>query len=384
MAEAGYLVDSSYGNLNTGIKGDNSFDQNIGRNDPIITYAEVLKVEGGKIFAKPRLFDESSMFSGGKKSQQIIINIINSDIANIPKAGDTIIVLYDGTDFDYLAKAQKTIGVGQERAVYVDKEKNNPSASKLDQKWGIKQKAGEINELAKQKLLESPNIMEAPYHSVPEVIYHKNAFNLGLWNHMIVFEKYGASVSLNQTYESGSLIGWSNNKYGWYPNIFSTSEFWGRSLWENSKNTTEQKPNTLTWKNQWNNSFIGDNNYIASVQGSTHIYSSNNASFTAEENISIDSKKSIHIHADEELKMMSKNIEIIGKIKLVSQNPSKRAVLGEDLVEILNDIYNTMMDMTSWMQRHVHPQLGAPSPDPVSPISRPSVSSILSKNVKLD
>lgn len=384
MAEAGYLVDSSYGNLNTGIKGDNSFDQNIGRNDPIITYAEVLKVEGGKIFAKPRLFDESSMFSGGKKSQQIIINIINSDIANIPKAGDTIIVLYDGTDFDYLAKSQKTIGVGQERAVYVDKEKNNPSASKLDQKWGIKQKAGEINELAKQKLLESPNIMEAPYHSVPEVIYHKNAFNLGLWNHMIVFEKYGASVSLNQTYESGSLIGWSNNKYGWYPNIFSTSEFWGRSLWENSKNTTEQKPNTLTWKNQWNNSFIGDNNYIASVQGSTHIYSSNNASFTAEENISIDSKKSIHIHADEELKMMSKNIEIIGKIKLVSQNPSKRAVLGEDLVEILNDIYNTMMDMTSWMQRHVHPQLGAPSPDPVSPISRPSVSSILSKNVKLD
>ena len=192
--------------------------------------------------------------------------------------------------------------------------------------------------------------MEAPYHSVPEVIYHKNAFNLGLWNHMIVFEKYGASVSLNQTYESGSLIGWSNNKYGWYPNIFSTSEFWGRSLWENSKNTTEQKPNTLTWKNQWNNSFIGDNNYIASVQGSTHIYSSNNASFTAEENISIDSKKSIHIHADEELKMMSKNIEIIGKIKLVSQNPSKRAVLGEDLVEILNDIYNTMMDMTSWME----------------------------------
>lgn len=384
MAEAGYLVDSSYGNLNTGIKGDNSFDQNIGRNDPIITYAEVLKVEGGKIFAKPRLFDESSMFSGGKKSQQIIINIINSDIANIPKAGDTIIVLYDGTDFDYLAKSQKTIGVGQERAVYVDKEKNNPSASKLDQKWGIKQKAGEINELAKQKLLESPNIMEAQYHSVPEVIYHKNAFNLGLWNHMIVFEKYGASVSLNQTYESGSLIGWSNNKYGWYPNIFSTSEFWGRSLWENSKNTTEQKPNTLTWKNQWNNSFIGDNNYIASVQGSTHIYSSNNASFTAEENISIDSKKSIHIHADEELKMMSKNIEIIGKIKLVSQNPSKRAVLGEDLVEILNDINNTMMDMTSWMQRHVHPQLGAPSPDPVSPISRPSVSSILSKNVKLD
>jgi hypothetical protein len=385
MAEAGYLVDSNYGNLNPGLSGDNSFNQSIGNSDPIITYAEVLKVENGLIYISPRNLDQSTIFRGGNRSQQPTINILNSDVSNIPRAGDTIIVLFDGTDYDYIAKSQKTIGVGQEKHNFLNSSKNNSSASQRDQNWGIKQIVGKSENPTNDKLLQSPNIMEAPYHNVPNVVYNKNAFNIGLWNHMLVFEKFGASISLNETYESGSLIGWSNHKHGWYPQVFTTNDFWGRSLWNNSNNSTEKKPETLTWKDQWNNCLIGYNNYIASTMGSTHVYSSNNISFTAEENISIDSRKSTRINSDIDINLTSKKIELIGdKINLVSLNASKSSVLGEDLVQILNEAYRSLVEITRWMQTHSHPQLGVPSPNPVSPISSPDINSILSKHVKLN
>ena len=131
MAEAGYLVDSSYGYLNTGIKGDNSFDPNVGKSDAIVTYATVLKIENGNIYISPKDLDQSTIFRRGNRSQQPTINILNSNIANMPKAGDTIIVLFDGSDYDYLGKSQKTIGTGQENQNFLDKTKNNPSVASL-------------------------------------------------------------------------------------------------------------------------------------------------------------------------------------------------------------------------------------------------------------
>jgi len=384
MAEAGYLVDSSYGYLNTGIKGDNSFDPNVGKSDAIVTYATVLKIENGNIYISPKDLDQSTIFRRGNRSQQPTINILNSNIANMPKAGDTIIVLFDGSDYDYLGKSQKTIGTGQENQNFLDKTKNNPSVAKIEQDLGIKSTNGKADTSNNEEALQSPNIMEAPYHFVPNVVYHKNALNFGSWNHMIVFEKFGTSISLNSTYESGSLIGWSNNKYGYYPQVFNTNDFWGRSLWNNSNNSTENKPEALTWKDQWNNSLVGYNNYIASTQGSTHIYSSNNISLSAEENVSIDSKKSTYINSDNEIRLQTQKLNLIAeKINLVAENANKSAVLGEDLVTILNNIYSVLYDMSNWMATHSHAMHGAVALPPPSIVEPPNVSNILSNNVKL-